>query len=166
MASRPSNVGGYIPILPASFPPLVRRPTASRRHFCAHGQQSGARLKTKTAINAICRPATAFYALVAIPIFPHRKTAHRGNHGPAQGIKQPRPTPRGIQVIPLTWEAAREWAEGHLDADKYQEVFGEVEEDESRTVITLSMSAGAVERAKRAAAQANISLSAYIESRV
>lgn len=41
MASRPSNVGGYIPILPASFPPLVRRPTASKRHFCARVQQGG-----------------------------------------------------------------------------------------------------------------------------
>lgn len=72
----------------------------------------------------------------------------------------------GEKIIPLTWEAAREWAEGHLDADDYQQIFGEVVEDDSRTVVTLSLSASALERAKRAAAQAGVSLSAYIESMI
>lgn len=70
----------------------------------------------------------------------------------------------GSKIIPLDWESAREWAEEHLDADDYQEIFGEIAEDESRTVVTLSLSVGALERAKRAAAQAGVSLSAYIES--
>ena len=68
------------------------------------------------------------------------------------------------QIIPLTWENAKEWAESHLEADAYEKAFGEVVEDESRTTVTLSLSAGAVETAKRAAAQAGVSLSAYIES--
>lgn len=70
----------------------------------------------------------------------------------------------GEKIIPLTWEAAREWAEEHLDADDYESIFGPVPEDNSRVTVTLSLSAGAVDRAKRAAAQAGISLSAYIGS--
>lgn len=69
----------------------------------------------------------------------------------------------GSKIIPLAWEDAREWAENKLDADDYEEIFGEVSEDESRTVVTLSISAGALERAKRAASQLGVSLSAYIE---
>lgn len=68
------------------------------------------------------------------------------------------------QIIPLTWENAREWAESHLEAEAYEKAFGEVAEDESRTTVTLSLSAGAIETAKRAAAQYGVSLSAYIES--
>lgn len=68
------------------------------------------------------------------------------------------------KIIPLSWEAARQWAEDNLDADEYEQIFGEVSEDESRTTITLSMSVGAIEKAKRAAAQAGMSLSGYIES--
>lgn len=52
--------------------------------------------KRKTAVKAICRPYTAFYTIMAIPIFPHRKTAHIGRQRPAQGIKQPRPAPSGV----------------------------------------------------------------------
>lgn len=70
----------------------------------------------------------------------------------------------GTQIIPLSGESARDWAEKHLDADDYEAIFGEVSEDESRVVITLSMSAAEVETAKRAAAQAGLTLSAYIGS--
>ena len=61
--------------------------------FTPVASRAGERPKHKTAVKAIYRPATAFYTLVAIPIFPHRKTAHRSRHRPAQGIKQPRPAP-------------------------------------------------------------------------
>lgn len=70
----------------------------------------------------------------------------------------------GAKIIPLTWEAAREWAEEHLDAEEYEEIFGPVSEDDSRVTVTLSLSASAVETAKRAASQAGTNLSAYIES--
>lgn len=70
----------------------------------------------------------------------------------------------GYSIIPLSWEEAREWSEKRLSVDNYEKIFGEVEEDESKRMITLSLSAGAVERAKRAAQQAGMSLSAYIES--
>lgn len=70
----------------------------------------------------------------------------------------------GFKITPISWDTAREWAEKHLDSDDYEAIFGEVSEDESRVVITLSLSATEVETAKRAAAQAGISLSAYIGS--
>jgi len=35
----------------------------------------------------------------------------------------------GARIIPLSYEAARQWAETHLDADDYEEAFGEVSED-------------------------------------
>lgn len=70
----------------------------------------------------------------------------------------------GSKIVPLTYEAAQEWAEEHLTADEYEAIFGEVVEDDSRTVITLSMSVSAIERAKRAASQTGVSLSSYVES--
>lgn len=70
----------------------------------------------------------------------------------------------GSSIIPLTWESARQWAEEHLDGDAYEDIFGPVPDDTSRTIVTLSLSAGSVDRARRAAAQAGMSLSAYIES--
>lgn len=70
----------------------------------------------------------------------------------------------GSKIIPITWEAAREWAEERMDADGYEAIFGPVVEDDSRTVVTMSLSVGTLEKAKRAAAQAGMSLSAYVES--
>ena len=65
--------------------------------------------KRKAAVKAIYSPVTAFYALVAIPIFPRPKTPHRGHQRPAQGINQPRPTPpgasRGIIIYCGRWIA-------------------------------------------------------------
>lgn len=34
----------------------------------------------------------------------------------------------GSEIIPLTLDEAKRWAEEHMDADRYEEVFGEVEE--------------------------------------
>lgn len=70
----------------------------------------------------------------------------------------------GAKIIPLNYENARMWAEEHLRGDDYQEIFGEVAEDDSRTAFSISLSASAAEIARRAAAAAETSLSAYIES--
>lgn len=35
----------------------------------------------------------------------------------------------GETIIPLTLKEAQEWAQEHLDADEYEAIFGEVEED-------------------------------------
>lgn len=34
----------------------------------------------------------------------------------------------GEDIIPLSEEKAKEWAEKHLEVDEYEEIFGEVEE--------------------------------------
>lgn len=70
----------------------------------------------------------------------------------------------GEKITPLTYESAQKWAEEHLSGEKYEAIFGEVVEDASKTTVTLSLSAAAVERAKRTAAQKGIGLSALIES--
>lgn len=70
----------------------------------------------------------------------------------------------GCEIIPLSWEAAQKWAEEHLSADEYESIFGPVSEDDSRTVVTMTMSVASLEKAKRAAAKAGMTLSAYIES--
>ena len=45
----------------------------------------------------------------------------------------------GAEIIPLSYEEAQQWAEEHLDADKYEEIFGEVPEDDSKIRIALSL---------------------------
>lgn len=70
------------------------------------------------------------------------------------------------KIIPLPYDEAQQWAEEHLTSDEYEAIFGEVEESEDRMTVTLSLSVATVEKAKRAAAQRGISLSAYVESMI
>lgn len=72
----------------------------------------------------------------------------------------------GEDITPLTVEEARRWAEEHLSADAYEAEFGEVAEDDSRTVLSITMAASLAERLRREAAKAEMTLSAYIESRL
>lgn len=69
----------------------------------------------------------------------------------------------GEEIRPLSYEAAREWAEQRLDADAYQAAFGAVPDDDRSRVMTCTVSVGAYEAAKRAASKAGIGLGAYIE---
>ena len=69
----------------------------------------------------------------------------------------------GSRIMPLSFQEAREWAEKHLDGDEYEQIFGEVTEDESRVQVCYSLSAATVETIKRRAAELGISASAYIE---
>lgn len=66
------------------------------------------------------------------------------------------------KIIPLSYDSAREWAEEHLNADAYEAEFGEVREDETNVTAIVSMDAGTLEKAKRAAQIAGKSLSGYI----
>lgn len=54
-----------------------------------------------------------------------------GHGGPATGYAKPcgnNAWQSGERIYPITIEKAKEWAERHLDADEYEEIFGEVEE--------------------------------------
>ena len=89
-----------------------------------------------------------------------------GYGGPKSVYAQPdgdRSVSSGHAIILLSDKEAREWAEEHLNGDKYEEIFGAVEEDESQSTITISISANAMERGQRAAAKRGISLPALIE---
>ena len=47
----------------------------------------------------------------------------------------------GEDIIPVSVENARSWAEEHLDADDYEKIFGPVSEDEEDILITFKASA-------------------------
>ena len=64
----------------------------------------------------------------------------------------------GSQIIPLTVEAAKKWAEEHLDGDEYEELF-ELTEDESKRTVTFSLPENAIESLTRMAAEAGINKS-------
>ena len=93
MPSRPPSAGGYVPILPGSFPPLVWPPMAHRRHFCARGQQGRREAKTQNRRKGHLQARRAILEPGSVPIFHTHKTPHRGPQSATQGIKQPRPAP-------------------------------------------------------------------------
>lgn len=69
----------------------------------------------------------------------------------------------GDKIIPLTFEEAREWAEEHLDAEEYEEIFGEVEESGETKGVMYSLPVAAIERVKRVAQERRCSASQVIE---
>lgn len=70
----------------------------------------------------------------------------------------------GEDITPLTWEAARKWAEDHLDVEEYEELFGGISEDDGTEILSLSLPAALAAKARRAASQEGISLSQWIAS--
>lgn len=69
----------------------------------------------------------------------------------------------GEDILPLAYDTAREWAERYMDVDAYQDEFGTVAEDDSRTVMSLSVRADTADMVRRAAAAAGCSISEYVE---
>ncbi len=69
----------------------------------------------------------------------------------------------GSRIMPMSYSEAQRWAEEKISAEEYEEIFGEVTEDESRVTVTYSLSAGTAETIRRRAAEAGISASAYLE---
>lgn len=69
----------------------------------------------------------------------------------------------GESIIPLSYAEATEWAETHLDGDKYEEIFGQVVEDETRRTVTYSIAAASAERFKREAARRGITIGALLD---
>lgn len=72
----------------------------------------------------------------------------------------------GEKIIPLTYEAAQQWAEEHLDGDSYIEAFGEPEEDGSTEVLSISMPASAAAKIRQLAGQEGKTLSAFLVENV
>lgn len=70
----------------------------------------------------------------------------------------------GKKIIPLGYEDAQEWAENNIEADEYEDIFGEIAEDYSRKTISVSLSTSTIEILKRLAIQHNMNVSAYLET--
>lgn len=70
------------------------------------------------------------------------------------------------KIVPLTYNDAKYYAEINMSTDEYEAEFGKVSEDDSRTTMTISVSAKCAETAKRIAAEKGISVSALIEGLV
>ena len=71
----------------------------------------------------------------------------------------------GSDIIPLSYEQARAWAERELSADEYESAFGEVTEDggESDVVISVRVSPATRERLRRMAAETGRSQGAVLD---
>jgi hypothetical protein len=71
----------------------------------------------------------------------------------------------GQQIIPLTYDEAQKWAEEHLTADEYAEIFGMPDEgDDSKTVLTITLPTTKAAALRQAAEKAGMSIGAYIDS--
>ena len=71
----------------------------------------------------------------------------------------------GSKIIPLTYKAAQEWGEEHMDADDYMEEFGPVSESEEMTMLSVSVTEAIAERIRREAQEKGLSVSALIASK-
>jgi hypothetical protein len=69
----------------------------------------------------------------------------------------------GSKLLPLTYDAAREWAEDHLTADEYEEIFGAVSEDDTSTALNVQINSAIMARVRQAAAQEGVTLSSWVE---
>ena len=60
----------------------------------------------------------------------------------------------GERIMPMSYDAAKAWSEGHLDTEEYEAEFGEVAEDgEESVVLSVRVSPAAKAALDRLAAQ-------------
>lgn len=69
----------------------------------------------------------------------------------------------GERLMPVTYEAAQKWAEQYLTGDEYEEIFGEVAEDDSRTTMSISLPTATAEKLKRMAGASGETMSAIVD---
>lgn len=73
----------------------------------------------------------------------------------------------GEAILPLTYEAAAQWAEEHLSADEYMAAFGPVSEEKDNSVhLHICLPASLAARVRQQASQSSLSLSEYIARRL
>lgn len=70
----------------------------------------------------------------------------------------------GQKIIPLTAATAREWAEEHLTADAYANIFGLPDEGESVEALNVQIDAALMARIRAKAADAGISIRECVET--
>lgn len=68
----------------------------------------------------------------------------------------------GWKIMPLTAESAKQWAEENLSPEKYEEIFGQVDEDEEpagKKALNLSLPVDLIQRIRQAAVERGVSVS-------
>lgn len=68
------------------------------------------------------------------------------------------------KIIPLSLDAARRWAEEHLDADAYEEIFGLPDEGAEPVALHMMLPAKLAAAAKQRAIEDNTSMVSVVES--
>ena len=68
----------------------------------------------------------------------------------------------GERIRPLTFEQAQEWAEKKLSGEEYEKIFGEVEENGEKQVVSMSLDMETVEKLKRISVEKRISVSELV----
>lgn len=58
----------------------------------------------------------------------------------------------GTRIMPLTYKEAQKWGEKHLEVEEYETIFGEVKEDESKAMVTVSIPAALADKLKKISA--------------
>ena len=69
----------------------------------------------------------------------------------------------GAEIIPLSYDKAREWAEAHLSAEAYSEIFGMPGEDAGDAALNIQIDAGLMARLRARAAEDGTTLTACVE---
>lgn len=90
-----------------------------------------------------------------------------GEGGPATRYAEPEGQNSwsgGSRIMPMTYDEAREWAEKHLDADEYEEIFGTIEESDDKIQVAIYVNSAKWEAAKREAQKRGVGISDYIDS--
>lgn len=70
----------------------------------------------------------------------------------------------GETIIPLTYHEAMKWAENHLSAGKYEEIFGAIDESDEFIRKEFTLKKSTVAKIKRAASEKGISMQQLIEN--
>ena len=68
------------------------------------------------------------------------------------------------RLMPMEFETARKWAEQHLTADEYEDIFGAVTEDDNRKIVTLSLTMTSIEKLKKESSRLGISQSDIVNN--
>ena len=65
----------------------------------------------------------------------------------------------GEEIIPLSIEQARKWAEEHCDGDEYEEIFGKIEEGGEKIQVKVYLDRATSEKLKIISQEAGVSAS-------